>query len=115
MTVFVLLVGISILLVGHGVVGTLLGVRATIEHFSNAQTGLVMASYYAGFIVGTWSGLDFIRRVGHIRTFTALAALCATTTLLFGLLPNLWNLAAAAFPERRLRGGTLYGGRKLAE
>jgi MFS family permease len=90
MTVSVLVGGLSILLVGHGLLGTLLGVRATIEHFNNTQTGLIMASYYAGYILGTWSGLDIIRRVGHIRTFAASAALCAITTLLFGLLPNFW-------------------------
>jgi MFS family permease len=90
LTIFVLLGGLSLLLVGLGLLGTLLGVRATIERFSNAQTGVIMAAYYVGYVVGTWSGPNIIRQVGHIRTFTAFTALCTATTLLFGLLTDPW-------------------------
>jgi MFS family permease len=90
LTIVVLLGGLSVLLVGLGLLGTLLGVRATIELFSYAQTGVVMAGYYAGYIVGTWRGPALIRRVGHVRTFAALSALCAATTLLFGFLADPW-------------------------
>ncbi|MEJ2463200.1 MAG: MFS transporter [Candidatus Thiodiazotropha sp.] len=91
MTIFVLLGGLSILLVGLGLLGTLLGVRATIEQFSNVQTGIIMAGYYAGYIIGTWRGPAIVRRVGHIRTFAAFAALGAATTLLFGLMTDFWS------------------------
>ena len=90
-TIFVLLGGLSTLLVGLGLLGTLLGVRATIEQFSNAQTGIVMAGYYLGYIIGTWAGPAIVQRVGHIRSFTAFAALGAATTLLFGLLYDPWS------------------------
>jgi hypothetical protein len=43
-TILVLLGGLSILLIGYGLLGTLLGVRATIERFSDIQTGLVNGS-----------------------------------------------------------------------
>lgn len=88
LTITVLLAGLSILLIGFGLLGTLLGVRATIERFSNLQTGSIMAGYYAGYIVGTWSGPGIVRRVGHIRAFAAFAALGASSTLSFGLFAN---------------------------
>ncbi len=89
-TIVVLLGGLSILLIGMGLLGTLLGVRATLEAFSNAQTGIVMAGYYAGYIIGTLTGPGIVQRVGHIRTFAAFAAMAAVSTLLFGLLANPW-------------------------
>ncbi|MEJ2395795.1 MAG: MFS transporter [Candidatus Thiodiazotropha sp.] len=105
LTIVVLLGGLSVLLVGLGLLGTLLGVRATIEQFSYAQTGVVMAGYYVGYIVGTWRGPSIIRRVGHIRTFAALSALCATTTLLFGFLADPWTW----FFLRILNGASVVG------
>jgi MFS family permease len=105
LTIFVLLGGLSILLVGLGLLGTLLGVRATIEQFSNTQTGLVMAGYYAGYIIGTWRGPAIVKRVGHIRSFAAFAALCASTTLLFGLLTDPWIWLAL----RILNGASVVG------
>jgi len=96
-TIFVLLGGLSILLVGLGLLGTLLGVRATLETFTNAETGVVMAGYYAGYIIGTMTGPGIVQRVGHIRTFAAFAAMAAVSTLLFGLLidPWIWLLLRA--------------------
>ncbi len=91
LTIVVLLGGLSLLLVGYGLLGTLLGVRATLEAFSNAQTGLVMAGYYAGYIIGTLTGPGIVQRVGHIRTFAAFAALGAASTLSFGLLTDVWS------------------------
>lgn len=90
LTVSVLLGGLSVLLIGYGLLGTLLGVRATLESFTDIQTGSIMAGYYVGYILGTWSGPGIIRRVGHIRTFAAFAALGSATTLLFGLLASPW-------------------------
>lgn len=90
LTVTVLLGGMSILLIGFGLLGTLLGVRATIEVFSNMQTGVIMAGYYAGYILGTWRGPGVVRRVGHIRTFAAFAALGSASTLSYGLFSDPW-------------------------
>jgi MFS family permease len=87
-TILELLGGLSILLIGYGLLGTLLGVRATIERFSDIQTGLIMMGYYLGYIIGSVSGPGIVQRVGHIRTFAAFAALGAATTLMFGLLTS---------------------------
>ncbi len=89
-TILILLSGMGLLLMGVGLLGTLLGVRATIESFSNIEIGLVMAGYYAGYIAGTLLIPRMIQNVGHIRTFAALAAVAAATCLLFSLAINPW-------------------------
>jgi MFS family permease len=90
-TILVLLSGLGLLLVGVGLLGTLLGVRATIASFSNIEMGLIMAGYYAGYIAGTLLVPRMIRNVGHIRSFAALAALAAASGLAFGLLVHPWT------------------------
>lgn len=84
-TIVVLLSGLALLLVGVGLLGTLLGVRATLASFSNIETGLIMAGYYVGYVVGTLLAPRIVRNVGHIRTFAALAATAAACSLGFGL------------------------------
>lgn len=88
-----LLLGIGTLLVGVGFLGTLLGVRAGIEGFSEQVTGLVMSAYFAGYILGTWACPSLIRRVGHIRAFAAMAAVasvCVTAHALW-VHPVVWG------------------------
>jgi MFS family permease len=89
-TIFVLLSGLGLLLVGVGLLGTLLGVRATVASFSNMETGLIMAGYYVGYIAGTLLAPRIIRNVGHIRSFSAFAAVAASSSLCFGLLVDPW-------------------------
>jgi MFS family permease len=80
-----LLVGTAILLVGAGLLTILLPVRATIEGLPPIAVGLITASYYSGFVGGCLLVPHLVRRVGHIRTFAALAATAACATLLLGL------------------------------
>ncbi|WP_275096595.1 MFS transporter [Sedimenticola hydrogenitrophicus] len=89
-TILILLSGLGLLLVGVGLLGTLLGVRATLASFSNIEIGLIMAGYYAGYIVGTLTVPGVIRNVGHIRSFAAFAAVGAAASLAFGLLVHPW-------------------------
>lgn len=90
-TIVILMGGLALLLVGIGLLGTLLGVRATLASFSNMETGLIMAGYYLGYIAGTMLVPRLIRNVGHIRSFAALAATAAATSLAFGLLVEPWT------------------------
>ncbi|MCB1773029.1 MAG: MFS transporter [Gammaproteobacteria bacterium] len=85
-TIIVLLSGLATLLVGVGLLGTLLGVRASVEAFSSIETGMIMAGYYVGYILGTLFVPRILRNVGHIRTFAALAAVIAAVSLGFGML-----------------------------
>lgn len=87
-TLSVLVAGLAVLLVGVGLIGTLVGVRASLEHFSSQTIGLIMSGYYLGYVLGTFVVPVFIRRVGHIRTFSALAAVTCVSTLVFSLWVN---------------------------
>ncbi|MCB1802491.1 MAG: MFS transporter [Gammaproteobacteria bacterium] len=91
-TITVLISGLALLLVGVGLIGTVLGVRATLDSFSNIAIGLIMAGYYVGYVLGTLLVPRVVRNVGHIRTFAALAALAAASVLTFGLVvhPLAW-------------------------
>lgn len=86
--------GISFLLVGNGLLGTLLGVRSVNLGFSLEITGMVMAAYFAGFVAGSLRSVDLIERVGHIRTFAALAAVASASALTHVLIgdPVAWAI-----------------------
>lgn len=78
-----LLFGILLIMTGNGLQGTLLGVRASLEGFPTALTGIVMSGYYVGFLAGSILTPRFVGRVGHIRVFAALAAVGATAVLIY--------------------------------
>ena len=77
-----LLLGIALIMLGNGLQGTLLGVRATLEGFGTATTGLVMTGYFAGFLAGSRIVPRLLANVGHVRVFAALASLASGAALL---------------------------------
>ncbi|RUR37871.1 MFS transporter [Vreelandella populi] len=81
---------VALLLLGNGLLNTLLTLRGTTEGFSSALLGMVMSGYFIGFICGTWVSRRLIRRMGHIRTFGFCAAICASVALLHLLFINPW-------------------------
>ena len=83
-----LLIGVSILLTGQGLQGTLLPVRATLEDFSTVSIGLMGAAYFFGFTLGCLRGGELVGRVGHVRVFLAMTALGSSAPLLHGLFLN---------------------------
>jgi len=68
-------------MLGDGLQGTLLAVRADQEGFATAITGLVMSSFYVGFLLGSIMTPKITAQVGHIRVFAALAALASAAIL----------------------------------
>ena len=68
-------------MLGAGLQGTLLGLRATLEGFPTPVTGMIMSCYYVGYLLGTSAAPRMIRRIGHIRVFAALAAMASATIL----------------------------------
>lgn len=92
-----LLISMTILQLGGGLFGTLLGYRASLEGFSREAIGLLMSSYYVGFLAGTQIGTRLIESVGHIRTFAACAALAAIVPLLHAIAvePYVWAVLRA--------------------
>jgi len=67
-----------------GLLATFLSLRLTIEGFSTLVTGMILTSYFIGSVVGTFWCSRIIRNVGHIRSFTAFAALATAMIMLHG-------------------------------
>lgn len=82
--------GFAIIMVGNGLQGILLGVRATLEGFDTVTIGLIMSLYYVGYLAGSFYVPKMVSRVGHIRVFTALASLASAAVLLPGLYLEEW-------------------------
>lgn len=76
-----LLLGFGVLMLGDGLQGTLLAVRADQEGYSTTTTGLIMSSFYAGFLTGSIMTPRIMLQVGHIRVFAALAAMASAAIL----------------------------------
>ena len=83
-----LLLGVMLLMVGNGVQGSLLGIRGALEGFSTFQLSVVMSAYFLGFLGGSRLAPAMIRRVGHVRVFSALGSLISAVLILFPLLPD---------------------------
>ena len=85
-----LLLGILLLMVGNGLQGTLLGLRAGIEGFTTFQISVIMSAYFMGFFGGSRLTPELIRRVGHVRVFAALASFISAVLILFPTLADPW-------------------------
>ncbi|MGH6946233.1 MAG: MFS transporter [Kiloniellales bacterium] len=86
-----LLLSVALLIMGNGLQGTLLPVRASLEAFDALSIGVMGSAYYLGFVVGCVRGVALIRRVGHIRVFTALAAIASTVALVHAIWVTPWS------------------------
>ncbi len=91
-SIWPLLFGIACLTTSNGLQGTLLGLRAEYEGFPVSIIGIIMATYYAGYLAACRIVPNLMISVGHIRVFAALASMASTTVLLHGLFVNpfLW-------------------------
>jgi len=87
-TTWPLLLGVMLLMVGNGMQGTLLGIRGAIEGISTYQMSVVMAAYFAGFLLGSRLTPELIRRVGHVRVFAALGSLISAVLVLYAAAPH---------------------------
>ncbi len=106
-----LFVGLGLMLSGAGLFATIIGIRAEIEGFPTLAIGLVTASYYLGFLVGSRVALAALGSVGHIRVYAALASIMAATILLGGMVVNPWVWVAV----RLVAGACLAGQYVVAE
>ncbi len=73
---------LGLLMLGNGLLGTLLGIRSVLEGFSTVTAGVILAVYYVGFLAGSRYAVKAAVRVGHVRVFAALASLGSITALL---------------------------------
>lgn len=81
-----LLVTAGILIGGNGLQGTFIALRALEEGFSTTLIGLVGTGYNIGFAIGCIYVTRMIRAIGHIRAFSALAAMASAAALAMALL-----------------------------
>ena len=72
-------------MLGAGLQGTEISLRATLEGFAAPVTGVIMSCYYVGYMAGTAGAPRLVRRVGHIRVFAAMAAVASATILVQGM------------------------------
>jgi len=88
-----------VFLVGNGLLNTLIPVRAHLEGFPTLAIGIIGSAYFVGFVLGCFSGPRWLARVGHVRTFSVCAGLCAAATLIMSILVSevSWILMRALF------------------
>jgi MFS family permease len=104
-----LLLSVGALLLGNGLLGTLLIVRAGQEGFSSGAISAMMSFYFAGFTVGALVLPRIIVSVGHVRTFAGFAAIASMTALVHGAV-----VEPVAWMPLRLVTGFAYAGMILA-
>ena len=83
-----LFLGLGLLMVGNGLNGAVIGVRSGSEGFSLVVTGVIMAGYFAGFLLAPSLVERMISSVGHIRVFAGLASTASTAVLIHSVLVN---------------------------
>lgn len=85
-----LMLGTALLLLGNGLLSTLLALRGSLEGYSDEMLGLMGSAYFVGFFVGTYVVPRMIRHMGHIRAFNFFAAGIAAIVLLHSLIIDPW-------------------------
>lgn len=88
-----------LMVLGSSFQSTLLAIRAGVEGFSQSMTGVMMASFFFGYAGGSVLTAGFLRSVGYVRTFAALASIASAITLLHGIFaaPSVWVMLRFAF------------------
>jgi len=85
-----LMIGTALLLLGNGLLSTLIALRGSLEGYSDQMLGLMGSAYFVGFLAGTYVVPPLIRRMGHIRAFNFFAAGIAAVILIHSLIINPW-------------------------
>lgn len=95
---FSLFLSTAILLVGDGLFGTLLPIRANLDGFSAASLGVLGAGFFAGSMIGAWFGPAVVMRGGHIRSFAVFASVASAIPLIHMLASDVisWVLLRVA-------------------
>ncbi|MDP7652825.1 MAG: MFS transporter [Rhodospirillales bacterium] len=91
LSISALLLGMALIFLGHGMLGTLLPLRMGMADFPPVVVGMVMSAYFIGQVFGVFLGSRLIANVGHVRTFAALASILSAAAIahpfLFAPLP----------------------------
>ncbi|MEQ8408141.1 MAG: MFS transporter [Gammaproteobacteria bacterium] len=76
-----LLIGVALLLTGHGLQLALVPLRAEFIGWTSIDIGYLSSVYFIGFITGCFIVPQVVSRVGHIRTFASMTAIMTATVL----------------------------------
>ncbi len=93
-SIWALLVGIVLIMLGNGMHFTLIGLRGGLEGFSATELAVVTSGYFVGFLSGAKNTPSLIRRVGHVRVFAALGSFMSAGLIAFPLLAEPWAWTA---------------------
>ncbi|MCZ0811788.1 MAG: MFS transporter [Pseudomonadota bacterium] len=93
-SVWALLLGMTLIMIGNGMQATLMGVRGAIEGFGTLELSIITSGYFLGFLVGSRLAPGLIRRVGHVRVFAALGSFLSAGLIAFPVLtdPISWTV-----------------------
>ncbi|MCB1477542.1 MAG: MFS transporter [Rhodobiaceae bacterium] len=89
-SVWALLLGVVLIMLGNGMHSTLIGLRGDLEGFSAASLAIIASGYFAGFLSGARLAPVMIRRVGHVRVFAALGSFMSAGLIAFPLVTEPW-------------------------
>ena len=94
-----LLLGMALLMLGAGLQGTLVGLRASLEGFPTLLAGIMLAAYYLGYMAGSMLTPGLVNTVGHVRVFAALTSVASVLILLQGVFvaPLPWTIVRILF------------------
>ncbi|MBP9722638.1 MAG: MFS transporter [Gammaproteobacteria bacterium] len=76
------LLSLFLFTLGNGFLSTLTILRSHHENISTSIIGLMTAFFYLGLVLGSFKIERMIRRIGHIRTFSAFASILTITALM---------------------------------
>lgn len=79
-----------VIFLSHGLINILLPLRLSIENASAGSIGMIMSMFSVGLLLGGIYTRRLIIRVGHIRVYSACAALAAISILICYLWLNEW-------------------------
>lgn len=76
-----LLIGVALLLTGHGLQLAIVPLRSELMGWTASQVGLLSSIYFLGFVIGCFSIPKIVARIGHIRTFASLTIIMTASIL----------------------------------
>lgn len=92
-----LLLGILLLMISNGLLSTLLTIRGASIGFSEVTIGIMQAGYPLGALLGAIIAPKLVEKVGHIRSFAALASLCSVAAIAHLLTDDPFSWSAMRF------------------
>lgn len=92
-----LFLSLALVIGGNAYLLTYLGVRLGASGVAPTQVGFIMVCYSIGFAIGSHYATHLVAKVGHIRTFAAMAALTAMASISYPLLDSVYFWALLRF------------------